>query len=87
MTFKEAFDSGCRFKLPQDYREMGGWQSEVWWKKVSDNSYESTVISGERYLAHALVVWPEYFESNDWYLHPDDVAKKFCDKMEDLLNA
>lgn len=89
MTFEEAFNSGCRFKLPENHLGKGGWAEDFWWIKSGEGvlvihqyryynliDLEDEDIEENRYL---------YQDQIDWFLHPaDEHNMKFNNKLEDL---
>jgi hypothetical protein len=95
MTFKEAFETGCRFKLPKSYVARDDWPDGWYWVKHDNNhiciTTNEQIISldelfdaeSERDQHHYDI----YKHSNDWYLHSDDEKNyKFRNKIEEIIN-
>lgn len=85
MTFQEAFNSGCRFKLPANYGEYGSWP-DGWWFIKNDNDSVIILARGTNSITLKNLFNERlshiYFNSSNWYLHPDDV---FQSRLEDVL--
>jgi hypothetical protein len=101
VTFEEAFNSGCRFKLPEGYLDQpSAWKdNENWWWIKSGNNVH--IIELDIYIDKKKVfkggnnssidyesVGKVYEKSYDWYLHPQDEHNmKFGKKLEDLIET
>lgn len=92
MTFKEAFNSGCRFKLPCDFGERYSWPKEFWWVKEDKNKVRIlyNTHTDRTYTVRSLKKDRELdidLKSNQWFLHPEDEQKmKFNKKFEEVIN-
>lgn len=92
MTFEEAFNSGCRFKLPRGFAGENAWPDGFYWERMS----EDTIAYGNGGFEHhdqtlsvhqLKQVGDEDLGSNDWILHPQDEHRvKFNNKLETLIN-
>lgn len=95
MTFEEAFNSGCRFKLPpfEDSEGLENFPNGFYWQRHSEkrikicwNGYDQ---KGD-YIDDIFIEHEGKLLKNrtDWELHPDDEHRmKFKEKMEDLING
>lgn len=100
MTFEEAFNSGCRFKLPKNYINKNSWPDD-WWlsnnkgkikppphaqtDRVEYTVEEYLMFDNNTHLFRSLYL--KYKQSIDWYLHPvDEHNMKFNQKLEKLVN-
>lgn len=100
MTFEEAFNSGCRFKLPEGYgEEINSWPSDWWWIKENSNEVRILGFTPTYQVKRLDILFSGklgnrstrdllYKNSKDWYLHPKDEHNwKFGKKLEDLIET
>ena len=89
MTFKEAFESGFRFKLPSCYDEdfKATLWDEIYWVKVDKGCL--VISTGEVFNPDNPPSWfvDDDLHRDDWYLHPKDVHNyNFRTKVESIIN-
>lgn len=77
MTFKEAFESGYRF------RHKGNFSKDVWWSSKNDRVYVDHL---NEYLSLSILNSYKWL-SNGWETEERQVkTKEFLNKLDNLIN-
>ena len=95
MTFKEAFESNYRFRLPVGAMGSFSWPEGFYWWRTSDDklSFGSDLINHPRNSIPILVseifteVGIDFIHRTDWYFHPaDEHSYNFHKKLIEVIN-
>lgn len=95
MTFKKAFESGCRFRRPKNASGKYSWPEGFYWSKCADNFVNIYHPEDVVYTSFRVDITTSSMRNNieaiDWTLHPEDKKRlkannKFNKNMEYIIN-